>query len=281
VTTLALTFPVIDPIAIQIGPLAIRWYALAYLTGLLTGWWYVRHLARRTSASPTGDQVDDFLVWATLGVVLGGRLGYVLFYKPGYYLSNPLEILQVWHGGMAFHGGVLGVLAALFLFSRRHKLSFLRLADLVCAAAPLGLFFGRIANFINNELWGRQAPDVPWAMVFPGAGDVPRHPSQLYEAALEGLVLFVVLHLLWRVPAIRERQGFIAGAFLAGYGIARFIIEFFREPDSFLGTLAAGLSMGQLLSLPMILLGLVVMGLSGRFRAPPAPAPANDKERDA
>ncbi|WP_404383506.1 prolipoprotein diacylglyceryl transferase [Caenispirillum salinarum] len=280
-TTLALAYPVIDPIAIQIGPLAIRWYALAYLTGLLLGWWYVRALARRTSESPTGEQVDDFLVWATLGVVLGGRLGYVLFYKPGYYLSNPLEIAQVWQGGMAFHGGVLGVLAAIWLFSRRHKLSFLRMADLVCAAAPIGLFFGRIANFINNELWGRPAPDVAWAMVFPGAGDVPRHPSQLYEAFLEGLVLFAVLFVLWRIPAIRARKGFIAGAFLAGYGLARFAVEFFREPDPFLGTLAAGLSMGQLLSLPMVLLGIAVMVASGRFRAAPDSAPANDKEREA
>ncbi|SOD95130.1 phosphatidylglycerol:prolipoprotein diacylglycerol transferase [Caenispirillum bisanense] len=265
--TFALPFPAIDPIAIELGPLAIRWYALAYLTGLLGGWWYLRFLARRTPGGPNDVQVDDFLVWATLGVVLGGRLGYVLFYKPSYYLANPLDILKVWQGGMAFHGGVLGVLVAIYLFSRLRKLSFLRLGDLVCAVVPIGLFFGRIANFINGELWGRPAPDVPWAFVFPHGGDVPRHPSQLYEAVLEGLVLFVVLHLLWRVTALRERQGFIAGAFLAGYGISRFIVEFFREPDDFLGTVAAGMTMGQLLSLPMILVGAALMIASGRFRS--------------
>lgn len=265
--TFALPFPAIDPIAIELGPLAIRWYALAYLTGLLGGWWYLRFLARRTPGGPNDVQVDDFLVWATLGVVLGGRLGYVLFYKPSYYLANPLDILKVWQGGMAFHGGVLGVIVAIYLFSRLRKLSFLRMGDLVCAVVPIGLFFGRIANFINGELWGRPAPDVPWAFVFPHGGDVPRHPSQLYEAVLEGLVLFIVLHLLWRVTALRERQGFIAGAFLAGYGISRFIVEFFREPDSFLGTVAAGMTMGQLLSLPMILVGAALMIASGRFRS--------------
>lgn len=265
--TFALPFPAIDPIAIELGPLAIRWYALAYLTGLLGGWWYLRFLARRTPGGPNDVQVDDFLVWATLGVVLGGRLGYVLFYKPSYYLANPLDILKVWQGGMAFHGGVLGVIVAIYLFSRLRKLSFLRMGDLVCAVVPIGLFFGRIANFINGELWGRPAPDVPWAFVFPHGGDVPRHPSQLYEAVLEGLVLFIVLHLLWRVTALRERQGFIAGAFLAGYGISRFIVEFFREPDDFLGTVAAGMTMGQLLSLPMILVGAALMIASGRFRS--------------
>lgn len=265
--TFALPFPAIDPIAIELGPLAIRWYALAYLTGLLGGWWYLRFLARRTPGGPNDVQVDDFLVWATLGVVLGGRLGYVLFYKPSYYLANPLDILKVWQGGMAFHGGVLGVIVAIYLFSHLRKLSFLRMGDLVCAVVPIGLFFGRIANFINGELWGRPAPDVPWAFVFPHGGDVPRHPSQLYEAVLEGLVLFVVLHLLWRVTALRERQGFIAGAFLAGYGISRFIVEFFREPDDFLGTVAAGMTMGQLLSLPMILVGAALMIASGRFRS--------------
>ncbi|GAA0582447.1 prolipoprotein diacylglyceryl transferase [Caenispirillum bisanense] len=264
--TFALPFPAIDPIAIEIGPLAIRWYALAYLTGLLGGWWYLRFLARRTPGGPTDDQADDFLVWATLGVVVGGRLGYVLFYKPEYYLANPLDIVKVWQGGMAFHGGVLGVIFAIWLFSRLRGLSFLRMGDLVCAVVPIGLFFGRIANFINGELWGRPAPDVPWAVVFPHGGDVPRHPSQLYEAILEGLVLVVLLHLLWRVAAIRERRGFIAGAFLAGYGLSRFTVEFFREPDAFLGTLAAGLTMGQLLSLPMILAGAALMIASGRFR---------------
>lgn len=277
-TTLALPFPAIDPVAIEIGPIAIRWYALAYLTGLLGGWWYLRYLSRRTPGGPTDDQADDFLVWATLGVVLGGRLGYVLFYKPSYYLANPLDIVKVWQGGMSFHGGVLGVFIAIYLFARLRGLSFLRMGDLVCTVAPMGLFFGRIANFINGELWGRPAPDVPWAVVFPHGGPVPRHPSQLYEAALEGLVLLVVLHVLWRAPALRARQGFLAGAFLTGYGLSRFIVEFYREPDTFLGTVAAGMTMGQLLSLPMILAGAALMLASARFRssAPPPPGAGRD-----
>jgi phosphatidylglycerol:prolipoprotein diacylglycerol transferase len=254
--TLALAFPAIDPIAIQIGPIAIRWYALAYLAALLGGWWYVRWLARRSYVAFTDRLVDDFLVWATLGVVLGGRLGYVLFYKPGYYIEHPLEAVFLWQGGMAFHGGALGVIAAIFLFGHQRKIDPFRIGDLICCAVPIGLFLGRIANFINGELWGRTAPDAAWAMVFPGGGPIPRHPSQLYEAALEGLVLFIVLHLCWRVPQIRERGGVIAGIFLAGYGIARIIGEMFRQPDAHLGFLFSGMTMGQLLSIPMVLAGV-------------------------
>lgn len=250
-------FPDIDPIAIAIGPIAIRWYALAYITGLLGGWWYLKRLARAAGSVVTGAHIDDFLVWATLGVVLGGRLGYVLFYKPTYYLAHPLEIFQVWQGGMAFHGGLLGVVVATLLFCRKRGLPPLALGDLLVVVAPIGLFFGRIANFINGELWGR-VTDVPWGVVFPHAGPEPRHPSQLYEAALEGLVLFIVLNVCWRMPAVRARRGTVFGLFIMGYGTARFIVEFFRAPDPHLGFLYAGATMGQLLSLPMIALGLAI-----------------------
>lgn len=249
-----------DPVAVEIGPFAVRWYALAYITGLLLGWWLMKRLARVQPGPVSVEHVDDYLVWATLGVVLGGRLGYVLFYKPSFYFAHPLEILQVWQGGMAFHGGFLGVVVATILFCRKRRIPVLALGDLACAVAPIGLFFGRIANFINGELWGREAPaDLPWAMVFPGGGPLPRHPSQLYEAALEGLVLFAVLMaVFWAVPRVRGRYGVLSGLFLAGYGLARFTAEFYREPDSFLGYLWGGATMGQLLSLPMIVLGLAL-----------------------
>lgn len=260
-------FPAIDPIAIEIGPIAIRWYALAYIAGLLGGWWYVRWLVRRPPKPMTVTQVDDFLVWATLGVVIGGRLGYVLFYKPLYYLSSPLEIFAVWQGGMSFHGGLLGVVAAIVLFSLRHRLNILSVGDVISVVAPLGLFFGRLANFVNGELFGRPAPDVPWAMVFPHGGPLPRHPSQLYEAALEGLALLIVMHLLWRVQSLRMRPGFLFGAFLAGYALARIVAEFFREPDAHLGFLLGGVTMGQILSVPMLLAGIAIMVLARR-RAP-------------
>ena len=211
----------------------------------------------KAKARITALQIDDFLVWATLGVVLGGRLGYVLFYKPSYYFADPLEILQLWHGGMSFHGGALGVIAALILLSAASRRSRSWCSAIWSAAPqPIGQFFGRVANFINGELWGRVTDDsVPWAMVFPGGGPEPRHPSQLYEAGLEGLALFVILHLLWRQESIRNRPGFLAGAYLIGYGIARIIAEFFRQPDDFMGFLWAGATMGQLLSVPLIVVG--------------------------
>lgn len=254
-----LQFPAFDPIALQIGPLALRWYALAYIAGLVGGWQLMKRLARTLTADGRvtirAEQVDDLLTWVTLGVILGGRLGYVLFYKPSFYLANPGEILQVWQGGMAFHGGLLGVILAVALFARRQKIPMLALGDLVATVVPLGLLFGRIANFINGELWGRPG-DVPWAMVFPHGGPLPRHPSQLYEAGLEGLLLLVIMLILFRSgPALRNRHGALTGIFLIGYGLARFTVEFFREPDSFLGLLWAGASMGQLLSLPMIAIG--------------------------
>ena len=255
----AIPFPVIDPILIEIGPLAIRWYALAYIAGIVLGWRLARTLVRLTPIVSTKEQLDDFVTWVTLGIILGGRLGYVLFYRPGYYLENPLEALMVWQGGMAFHGGMLGVIIATWIFCRINKLPLLAFGDRVVAVVPIGIFFGRMANFINGELWGRVAPEVPWAMVFPGAGPDPRHPSQLYQAGMEGLILFAILMILISRPAIRARPGFIAGAFLFGYGIARIIGEFFRQPDAHLGFLFAGATMGQLLSLPMLAAGAWLM----------------------
>lgn len=267
--TFALAYPAIDPVLVEIGPFAIRWYALAYLTGLLFGWWYARTLAKASPAHIPQQAVDDFLVWATLGVVLGGRLGYVLFYKPGYYLEHPLAALQLWQGGMAFHGGLLGVVIAGVTFCWRRKLPTAAFADIIFCAAPIGLGLGRLANFVNGELVGR-VTDVPWAMVFPGYGPLPRHPSQLYQATLEGFVLFVLMFALWQVRPIRERPGTLTGIFLIGYGAFRSVAELFREPDAHLGFILPGLTMGQLLSLPMILLGagFVVWALRRGRQAP-------------
>jgi phosphatidylglycerol:prolipoprotein diacylglycerol transferase len=252
---LTIPYPMIDPIALSIGPFAIRWYALAYIVGLISGWRYCLWVARRPPAVASQTALDDFLVWATLGVVLGGRTGYVLFYKPDFYFANPSEILQLWHGGMSFHGGALGVIAAMWLFCRQRSLSFLAFSDIITAAVPIGIFFGRLANFVNSELWGRPT-NVPWAMVFPNGGPEPRHPSQLYEASLEGVLLFLIMFALLRWTNIREKPGMLAGVFLIGYGLARIFSEFFREPDSFLGFLWFGATMGQLLSIPILLFGI-------------------------
>jgi len=254
---MSIAFPNIDPVAIKLGPLAIRWYALAYISGLLGGWYYLRRLISKAPHAMTALQVDDFVVWATLGVVLGGRIGFVLFYKPMFYLENPIEIFSVWKGGMSFHGGALGVILAIILFSRRNGLNLFAVGDLICVAQPLGQFFGRIANFINGELFGRPAPDdLPWAMIFPNDPlGVARHPSQLYEAGLEGLALLIILHLCWRAEGVRMKPGTLAGLFLAGYGLARITCEFYREPDSYLGFLWGGATMGQLLSIPLVLVG--------------------------
>ena len=252
----AIPFPAIDPVLISIGPLAIRWYSLAYIAGILLGWRYILGLAAiRKQKGIDAAAIDDLIVWLVLGVILGGRLGYVLFYKAGYYASNPLEAFYVWQGGMSFHGGALGVILAMALFSRKRDIAFLPLADMVACAVPIGLFFGRIANFINGELFGRPT-DVPWAVVFPRGGPEPRHPSQLYESFLEGLVLFLILTALWRYTRLYERPGAMGGVFLMGYGAFRFFVEFFREPDAHLGYLVSGATMGQLLSLPMIVFGL-------------------------
>lgn len=258
----ALPFPNIDPVLIQIGPFAIRWYALAYIAGLLIGWLYAARIARRDAywggrAPISRADLDDFLVWAAFGIILGGRIGYVLFYNFPHYLAAPLEVLAIWRGGMSFHGGLVGMALAIYWFSRRRGLAVLSLGDLVSAAAPIGLFFGRIANFINGELFGR-VTEVPWAVAFPAGGPQPRHPSQIYEAALEGLVLFLILNFLIRRQAL-ARPGFIFGVFLAGYGLARIFAEFFRMPDAQLGFLWGGLTMGMTLSAPMILIGLALV----------------------
>lgn len=258
---LVIPYPQFDPVLVHLGPLDIRWYALAYITGILGGWVYARAIISRPrlwggTAPLTVLDFDDFILWVTFGIIVGGRLGNVLFYDPSYYAANPLEIVMLWHGGMAFHGGFLGCVIAVILFARHRRIPILSLGDLTCAVVPIGLFLGRIANFINDELWGRPS-DVPWAMVFPRAPDgLPRHPSQLYEAGLEGLLLFMVLALLVRAGALK-RRGLIVGVFMAGYGIARTAGELFREPDPQLEQLAHGLTMGMVLSWPMILIGVV------------------------
>lgn len=257
-------FPEIDPVLVEIGPLAIRWYALAYVVGLIVGWRYMRRLNAARSGALTDLQVDDLLVWVTFGVILGGRIGYVLFYNLPFYLEHPLAALRVWQGGMSFHGGLIGVIVAAWLYARRRGIVFFALMDLLAAVTPIGLFLGRLANFVNGELFGRPS-DAPWAMVFPHGGPMPRHPSQLYEAALEGLVLFALLNwLAWRTDALK-RPGLISGAFLLGYGAARAFVELFRNPDVQIGFLLGGSTMGQWLSGPMLLLGL---WLVWRARAP-------------
>ena len=251
----AIPFPAIDPVLISIGPLAIRWYSLAYIAGILLGWRYIVSLSAHKPGVIDAAAIDDLIVWLVFGIILGGRLGYVLFYKPGYYLMNPIEAAYVWEGGMSFHGGALGVILAMALFARKRGIDLLRLADMVACAAPIGLFFGRIANFINGELFGRPS-DVAWAVVFPRGGPEPRHPSQIYESFLEGLVLFLILAALWRYTRLRDRPGALGGVFLLGYGAFRLFVEFFREPDAHLGFLFGGATMGQLLSLPLVIVGV-------------------------
>jgi len=260
---LALPYPVIDPIIFQAGPLAIRWYSLAYICGLLFAWRYMLRLAARSPDVASHEDIDDFLIWATLGIVLGGRIGYTLFYNFDYYAANPLAALQIWKGGMSFHGGVLGVIFLGLIFVKRRGISPLRFADIVACATPVGLMLGRLANFINGELFGRVS-DVPWAMVFPRGGPEPRHPSQLYEAVLEGFVLFAVLAVLSRSEIIRNRPGVLLGIFLLGYAMARGTVELFRQPDAHLGILAAGMTMGQWLSLPMVFGGIYLIIRTGK-----------------
>ena len=256
-----LTFPQIDPVLLQLGPIAIRWYALAYIAGLLLGWRYMLVLNSRRAELTTTEVIDDLLVWAIIGVILGGRIGYVLFYNLPYYAANPLSALAVWQGGMSFHGGLLGVMVAMIWFARRRGLALLRLSDLVSCAVPLGLFFGRIANFINGELWGK-ASQVSWAVIFsnPGAGVQPWHPSQLYEAGLEGLVVFLYIqHRFWRNRVAQEHPGQLAGEFFIAYSIARIICEQFREPDD---VLIVGISKGQFYSLGLVAFGVILIMLA-------------------
>jgi len=252
-------FPAINPVLFSIGPLAVRWYALAYIVGIIAGWFYARAIIASErywgGAAPlTVIDFDDFVIWITLGIILGGRIGYVLFYNLPHLAEHPLQIFELWNGGMSFHGGVLGCFVAIYAFARRRRIPLLSLGDVTTAVAPIGLFLGRLANFINGELWGRPT-DVPWAMIFPNGGPLPRHPSQLYEATLEGIVLFVVLALMVRAGALK-RPGLVSGSFLLGYGIARVICEQFREPDVQLGFLWGGLTMGMILCIPLMLAGI-------------------------
>jgi len=255
-----LTHPNIDPVAFSIGPLAVRWYGLMYLVGFALGWWLALRRISSNLSPITRAQLDDLLFLVVLGVILGGRLGYVLFYKPGYYAAHPLEILYIWQGGMSFHGGLLGVMAAMVFVARRHGVDWLRLMDFVAPLIPPGIAAGRLGNFINGELPGR-VTDLPWGMVFRGAGDAPRHPSQLYQFALEGVALFV---LLWWFSSKPRARGQVSAMFLLGYGVLRFIAEFAREPDAFLGFLALGLTMGQWLSAAMIAGGIALLAWARR-----------------
>ncbi|TCQ80992.1 prolipoprotein diacylglyceryl transferase [Ochrobactrum sp. BH3] len=266
----ALAFPNIDPVIFSIGPLAVHWYGLGYVVGIMFAWWYGKKLLRNhrlwanNQPPMKPEALDDFVIWAALGVVLGGRIGYVLFYNFSYYLSNPLAIPAVWDGGMSFHGGILGTTVAMILFARSRGIKVWSMFDVIAAGVPVGLGVVRVANFINSELWGRVS-DVPWAFYFPNGGPEPRHPSQLYEAFLEGFVLFFVLLLLVWVGKKLKAPGFIAGTFVLGYGLSRIIVEFFREPDAQLGYLFGGwLTMGMILSLPMVLIGLWAMWRANR-----------------
>ena len=271
---LTIAFPAIDPVAISIGPFAIRWYALAYIGGIVLGWIYARVLIKSEKlwggpAPIASVQLDDFILWVTLGIIIGGRTGYVLFYNPGFFIQNPVAIFKLWEGGMSFHGGFLGCVAAVMLFALKNDIPILSLGDITTAVAPMGIFFGRLANFIKGELWGREADaSVPWRMIFP---DDPlqlfRHPSQLYEAALEGVLLFAIMAIMVRMGALR-RPGLILGSFIAIYALARITSEFFREPDPQLGFLWGGLTMGMLLSVPMIIAGAILIVMAWRRKAP-------------
>lgn len=251
-------YPAVSPIMLEIGPLAIRWYSMAYLLGLLIGWYWVRRAVLKYDVSLTVQNIEDLVFYCTVGIIVGGRLGYVLFYGAEMLRSNWPEVFAIWRGGMSFHGGLLGVIAAIYLFARKVKVPFLTVTDLSALAAPIGLFLGRLANFVNDELWGR-VTDVPWAVRFPSGGFLPRHPSQLYEAFFEGIVMFVVLNLLWRCSKVREKCGFISGMFVLLYGIFRTFMEQFREPDAHMGYFFGRVTMGQILSFPLILLGVFVI----------------------
>ncbi|GAW66728.1 prolipoprotein diacylglyceryl transferase [Geoanaerobacter pelophilus] len=253
-----MTFPNIDPVFLRLGPLEFRWYGLMYIIGFISAYFIILSGVKRKNLPLAKDDVADLIFTVALGVILGGRFGYILFYNLAYYLAHPLKLFAVWEGGMSFHGGLIGALLASLIYIRKHKLRFYPLADIGFLAAPVGLGCGRIGNFINGELYGR-VTDVPWAMVFPGGGPLPRHPSQLYEAFLEGPVMFLILYLISRKV---KRDGVVVWSFVALYGLFRFLLENFREPDQQLGFLIGGLSMGQLLSLPMLLIG----GLMALYR---------------
>lgn len=253
-----LSFPDISPIMFSIGPLAIRWYSMAYLVGIVAGWLLVNRNVRINKLGLEKTQIEDLMFYITLGIILGGRLGYAIFYGGAEMWLKPWRLLEIWKGGMSFHGGVVGVIAAVWLFSRKIKYSFLALTDLVVLYAPIGIFLGRLANFVNDELWGR-VTTVPWAVRFPAGGYLPRHPSQLYEGLLEGVLMFVVLNLLWQLPKIRRIHGVVSALFIIFYGCFRIILEQFREPDAQLGFFFGGVTMGQMLSIPLMVGGLAVL----------------------
>ena len=255
---IGLAYPEVSPIIFSIGTLSVRWYSMAYLAGILLGWWLVSCRVKKYDIGLNRENLEDLVFYVTLGIILGGRLGYILFYGQGTYLENPLEIFAIWHGGMSFHGGIIGVIIALLLAARKLKFSFLKITDLVASVTPIGIFLGRLANFVNDELWGR-VTNVSWAVRFPNGGYLPRHPSQLYEACLEGIFLFAVLNYLWRFKCCRDNEGVISGVFLLGYAMVRMVSEQFREPDAQIGFLWFGITMGQLLSIPAVLLGAYLL----------------------
>jgi phosphatidylglycerol:prolipoprotein diacylglycerol transferase len=265
----------VGPVALDLGFFQLRWYSLAYLAGILLGWWYLLKLLAEPGAPMARRHADDMVFYATLGIILGGRLGYVLFYRPGYYLQNPVEIPQLWDGGMSFHGGVIGVSLGILWLARKHNLHWLRIHDYVACCVPFGLFFGRLANFVNGELWGRPT-DLPWGVIFPTGGEVARHPSQLYEAGLEGPLLGLILwFLFWKTDA-RYQPGKLVGAFILVYGISRFLVEMVRQPDEGLENLSWGLTMGQTLTLPMIVGGIYLIATARRRRQRVEPIAGHD-----
>lgn len=251
-------FPDISPVIFSIGPFALRWYAMAYLVGIVTAWILTKRNIRKYNLGITTEQLDDLVFYTTLGIILGGRLGYVICYGDGYFLQHPAEILAVWHGGMSFHGGIAGVIIAIYCFAKKYKFPYLKITDLVALYVPIGIFLGRLANFVNGELWGR-ITTVPWAVKFPDGGYLPRHPSQLYEALTEGILMFIILNLLWRKKFVRNHTGIISAVFLVIYGLSRISMEFFREPDRQIGYIAGSVTMGQILSLPFLILGLFIL----------------------
>lgn len=250
--------PIVDPIIFQIGPLAIRWYSLAYVAGLIFAWLIIKYFNKQNKVFDEKKVGDDFFMYGIFSIILGGRLGYVLFYNLPFYLKHPIDILKIWEGGMSFHGGLIGVIIGSYLFCKKHKINLLSFTDLLAVAIPIGLFFGRIANFINLELYGRVTTSK-LGMIFPGAGDMPRHPSQLYEASLEGLLLFIILFSLAKFTNIKNRKGCLSGIFLIGYGISRFTVEFFREPDIQIGYIMKYFTLGQLLTIPIIIIGILLV----------------------
>ena len=253
-----LAYPEISPIALSLGPIDIRWYSLAYLTGILAAWFLLLRNNDKNKLGYSRQQIEDLAFYVTLGIIIGGRLGYAVFYGGAEMWLKPWRLLELWKGGMSFHGGIAGVIGAVWLFARKYQFKFLAITDLVVLYTPIGMFLGRIANFINDELWGRET-DVPWAVRFPNGGYVPRHPSQLYEAFFEGIIIFIVLNLMWRSPKVRKRSGIVSAMFVLLYGVFRILMEQFRQPDVQLGFFFGGITMGQMLSVPLIAAGAWVL----------------------